>query len=151
MVPVSDVNETDGTIRFDSNPGFFTGEPLTYKSATGQMIGGLTDGTYYAIINKDSPDTLQLARSVGEAQNGQFIPLNLDPEFQGFRQKLQVTVNPKGGPANSIQFDFDAGFQLGDSFIYQGSEIAGMNDGVRYWAIPDPNNPNVIQLADFEQ
>ena len=77
MVPVSDVNETDGTIRFDSNPGFFTGEPLTYKSATGQMIGGLTDGTYYAIINKDSPDTLQLARSVGEAQNGQFIPLNL--------------------------------------------------------------------------
>ena len=64
----SDVNETDGTITFDSNPGFFTGEPLTYKSATGQMIGGLTDGTYYAIVNKDSPDTLQLAGPVGEPQ-----------------------------------------------------------------------------------
>ena len=61
-VPISDVNETDGTITFDSNPGFTDGEALTYHAAPGQLIGGLTSGsTYYAIINPASPNTLQLA------------------------------------------------------------------------------------------
>ena len=97
-VPVSDVNETDGTITFDSNPGFTDGEALTYHAVAGQLIGGLTDGTtYYAIVNPASPDTLQLAATapVGGV-DGPAIPLNLDPEFQGFRQSLPVTVNPTG-------------------------------------------------------
>ena len=73
-----------------------------------------------------SPDTLQLAASRTLLQWSR-SPLNLDPdfnldpEFQGFRQDLPVTVNPGGGlPANSIQFGFNTGFKLGDSFIYQG-------------------------------
>ncbi len=76
--------------------------------------------------------------------------MNLDPEFQGFRQSLPVTVNPTGQqlPSNSIEFGFNAGFTLGDSFIYQGSGIGGLTDGVRYWAIPNSSNPDVIQLAD---
>ena len=151
-VPVSDVNETDGTITFDSNPGFTDGEALTYHAVAGQMIGGLTDGTtYYAIVNPASPDTLQLAATApAGGVDGPAIPLNLDPEFQGFRQSLPVTVNPSGQqfPSNSIEFGFNAGFQLGDSFIYQGSGIGGLTDGVRYWAIPDSSNPDVIQLAD---
>ena len=151
-VPVSDVNETDGTITFDSNPGFTDGEALTYHAVAGQLIGGLTDGTtYYAIVNPASPDTLQLAATApAGGVDGPAIPLNLDPEFQGFRQSLPVTVNPTGQqfPLNSIEFGFNAGFQLGDSFIYQGSGIGGLTDGVRYWAIPDPNDPTVIQLAD---
>ena len=149
-VPISDVNETDGTITFDSNPGFTDGEPLTYHAVAGQLIGGLTDGTtYYAIVKSASPDTLQLAAAapVGGV-DGPAIPLNLDPEFQGFQQRLPVTVNPSGGLTNSIQLGFNAGFQLNDSFIYQGSGISGLTDGVRYWAIPDSSNPDVIQLAD---
>ena len=58
-----------------------------------------------------------------------------------------MTVNPGGGPANSIQFGFNAGFKLSDSFIYQGSGITGLSDGVRYWVIPDPNDSTIIQLA----
>ena len=93
------LNETDGTITFDSNPGFTDGEALTYHAVPGQRIGGLTDGTtYYAIVNSASPDTLQLAATAPvDGVDGPAIPLNLDPEFQGFRQSLPVTVNPGGG------------------------------------------------------
>ncbi|MGA2700304.1 MAG: hypothetical protein ABSH35_04325 [Isosphaeraceae bacterium] len=153
-VPISDVDETDGTITFDSDPGFTDGEALTYHAVAGQLIGGLTGGTtYYAIVNPASPDTLQLSASAPSGGvDGPAIPLNLDPVFQGFRQALPVTINPSGDLPNSIQFGFDAGFQLGASLIYQGSGISGLTDGVRYWAIPDPKdstvNSTVIQLAD---
>ena len=61
-MPVSQVDDTDATITFDSDPGFTDGEALTYNAVAGQMIGGLTNGaTYYAIVNSASPDTLQLA------------------------------------------------------------------------------------------
>jgi hypothetical protein len=143
-VPISDVDETTGTIQFDSSP-FTNGEVLTYHAAPGEAIGGLTDGsTYDAIVTQASPNTLQLAAPSAPTTA---LPLNLDPEFQGVRQSLPVTVNPSGLPVDSIEFKFNAGFQLGDSFIYQGSGIDGLNDGVRYWAIPNASNPDVIQLA----
>ena len=149
-VPVSVVDQTDGTITFASNPGFTDGEKVTYHAVQGELIGGLADGgTYYAIVNAASPDTLQLSATAPvNGVDGTPIPLNLDPVLQGFRQSLPVTVNPSGGPANSIRFGFNAGFTLGDSFIYQGSGISGLDDGVRYWAIPDSNNADIIQLAD---
>ena len=150
-VPISDVDQTDGTITFDSSPGFTTGQQVVNNASNDQAIGGLTGGTtYYAIVGSD-PDTLQLSTTDG----GTAIPLNLDPMFQGvgqgpsFRQSLPVTVNPSGDAANSIAFGFNAGFTLGDSFIYQGTGISGLNDGVRYWAIPNSSNDEVIQLADL--
>ena len=148
-VPISDVNQTDGTITFNSNPGFTDGQAVTY-AVKGQLIGGLDDGeTYYAIVNRASPNTLQLWTTPQSAGvNGAPIPLNLDPVLQGFRQYLPVTVNPSA-PANAIQFGFNAGFTLWDSFIYQGVGISGLDDGVRYWAIPDSNNPDIIQLNSY--
>ncbi len=143
-VPISDINQTNGMIQFDSAPGFTTGQAVTYQAVKGQAIGGLVDGaTYYVLPDPSNADRLQLASQAGSPA----IPLNLDPVLQGFQQSLPVTVNPQGLPANVIQFPFDAGFGLGDNFIYQGSGISGLQDGVRYWAIPDPANPQLIQLA----
>ena len=158
-VPISDVNETDGTITFDSNPGFKNGDKLTYTAVPGEMIGGLASGTYYAIVNSASPDTLQLSLTAPTQGptgpvNGAVVPLNLDPEFTGFQQNLPVTVNPRKMQPNTIKFSFNAGFTLGDSFIYQGSGITGLTPGVRYWAIPDSQDSTststVIQLADSD-
>ena len=150
-VPISDVDEATGTITFDSNPGFTDGEPLTYHAVDGEMIGGLTDGaTYYAIVGSATSLTLQLAASPPTSTGDRAaIPLNLDPIFLGFQQKLPVTINPSGNqfPANAIEFGFNTGFLSGDSFIYQGSKISGLSDGTRYFVIPDANNPNVIQLS----
>ena len=155
-VPISDVNETDGTITFDSNPGFNDGDKLTYTSVPDEAIGGLSSGTYYAIVNSASPDTLQLSVSPRtNGKDGAVVPLNLDPQFTGLQQRLGVTVNPSHMQPNTIQFNFNAGFTLGDGFIYQGSDITGLTPGVRYWAIPDSQDSTststVIQLADSEQ
>ncbi len=155
-VPISDVNETDGTITFDSNPGFNDGDTLTYNAVADEAIDGLSDGTYYAIVNSASPDTLQLFSSPRKnGQDGAVVPLNLDPGFTGLQQRLGVTVNPSHMQPNTIQFNFNAGFTLGDSFIYQGSFISGLTPGVRYWSIPDSQDSTststVIQLADSEQ
>ena len=155
-VPISDVDESTGTIVFDSDPGFTDGEQLTYQSVDGEQIGGLSDGTYYAIVNQDSPDTLQLSQTAptqnaqGELTDGPAIQLNLDPVFTGFRQNIPVTLNPSGSqyPPDAIEFSFPTGFLAGDSFIYQGSGIVGLNDGVRYFVIPDASDPNVIQLSE---
>ena len=156
-VPISDVNETDGTITFDSNPGFNDGDQLTYTSVPDEAIGGLSDGTYYAIVNSNSPYTVQVSQSPPSGTtDGPVVPLNLDPEFSnpGWEQNLPVTVNPSHMQPNTIQFNFNAGFSLGDSFIYQGSGISGLTQGVRYWAIPDSQDStatsSVIQLADSE-
>ena len=51
---------------------------------------------------------------------------HLDPAFQGFRQTLNVVVNPSGAAANSIRFGFATGFQLGDRIVYQGTGISGL-------------------------
>ena len=148
-IPITDVDETSNTIDLGFNPGFTDGEALVYNDASDQRIGGLTNGTtYYAIVNPASPTTLQLAATPKSGDvDGAAVPLNLDPYFQGFRQNLAVTVNPNGGLPNSIDFGFATGFQLYDNFVYQGSGIAGLTDGVTYWVIPDPSDPNVIQLA----
>jgi hypothetical protein len=148
-VPITDVDESTGTINFGFKPGFTDGEQLTYKAAANQRIGGLTDGkTYYAIITSANPTGLQLSLSApSNNTDGPAIPLTLNPDFAGFRQNLPVTVNPTGGLANSLKFGFNTGFTANDHFVYQGSGIAGLSDGVTYWVLPDANDPSVIQLA----
>ncbi|MCA1685762.1 MAG: hypothetical protein LC745_07190, partial [Planctomycetia bacterium] len=156
-LPITSVDPTTNTIVFGSPlaftlgfiPGFTDGQAVVYHAVAGKDIGGLTDGTtYYAIVNPADPGALLLsATPPSRGVDGPAVPLNLAPVFQGFDQSLPVTINPPNRPANSLQFNFNAGFQLGDHFVYQGSGIAGLVDGVTYYAIPDPNDPTTIQLA----
>ena len=147
-VPITHLDEPTSTIEFEFNPGFTYGEALTYTAVlAGEGIGGLAttgSATYDAIVNSASPNTLQLA---APSSPGSPLPLNLDPQFTGFRQSVSVTLNPSGFPASSIQFQFNTGFQLASHFVYQGSGISELKDGVTYWVIPSASNPTVIQLA----
>ncbi len=146
-VPITHIDEPTSTIEFGFNPGFTNGEALTYIPLEGQGIGGLSTtgtATYDAIVNSASPNTLQLAAT---SSPGSPLPLNLNPQFSGFRQSVPVTFNPGGFPANSIQFHFNTGFQTTSHFVYQGSGISELKDGVTYWVIPNASNPTVIQLA----
>ena len=151
-VPVTDIDEPTSTIDWDFNPGFTNGEALTYTPVQNQGIGGLASSgktTYYAIVSPASPNTLQLAASQSAATSSPPSPisLNLNPQFNGFRQSIPVTLNPSGLPAGSIQFNFNAGFLPTTDFVYQGSGISELTDGTTYWVIPNASNPNVIQLA----
>ncbi len=141
-IPVTSVDESTGTLNFGFNPGFTNGEALTYAPAANRRIGGLSSGTYYAIVNPANPNALQLATTPG----GSAVPLNLDTEFQGFQQNLPITIQP----TNTIQFSFAPGFQAGDHFVYEGSGINGLTDGVTYWPIATAD-PTHFQLASSAQ
>jgi hypothetical protein len=92
---------------------------------------------------------LQLATSPPtRGTDGQAVPLNLNPVFTGDRQSIPVLVNGQGDPANSIRFAFNTGFRLTDHFVYQGSGIDGLIDGVTDFVIPSATDPAVFQLAD---
>ncbi len=76
----ADVNAviSNGTeLSFASDPGLYTGEPVTYDSNGGSSIGGLTDGTTYYVISVDSND-IELDPSLADATSSsptQIIPL----------------------------------------------------------------------------
>ena len=82
-VPITDIDETTGTIDFGFNPGFTNGESLVYTPLAGQNIGGLVTATvatpapatYYAVFNSASPNTLQLA-ATQSAQRLHLRPLS---------------------------------------------------------------------------
>ena len=148
-IPITDVDDSSNTIDLGFNPGFTDGEALVYNDASDKRIGGLVNGTtYYAIVNPASPTTLQLSATPKSGNtDGTPVALNLNPYFQQLQQNLAVIVNPTGGLPNSINFGFNAGFQLNDNFVYQGSSIAGLTDGDTYWVISNSSDPDVIQLA----
>ena len=149
-LPITNIDETSGTIEFGFDPGIADGQAVTYNALAGRAIGGLTGGTtYYAIRSAASPDVLQLsAKPPSGGVDGPAIPLNLNPSFTGFRQSIPITVDAQGDLVNSIRFAFNSGFVLGDHFVYQGSGISGLSDGVTYYVIPDASDPNAFQLAD---
>ncbi len=76
----SDVNAviTDGDeLSFASDPGFYTGAPVTYHSNGGTDIGGLKDGTTYYVVSVDSTD-IELDPSLSDATSSsptEIIPL----------------------------------------------------------------------------
>jgi hypothetical protein len=53
-------------VSFASDPGLYTGEPVTYHSNGGAKIGGLTDGTTYYVVAVDSTH-IQLDLSQADA------------------------------------------------------------------------------------
>ena len=141
-VAVTSVDETTGRINLGYNPGFFEGEPMSYTAVPGKAIGGLHSGTYYAVVDPMYPNALQLSAT----PNGPALHLNLDPQLVGTTQNIPVTLNP-GGQPNALQFSFAPGFQLGDRFVYQGTNISGLQAGVTYWTVPSASDPTIIQLA----
>ncbi len=53
-------------LNFANDPGFYTGEAVTYQSGGGTAIGGLTNGSTYYVISVDSND-IQLDPSQADA------------------------------------------------------------------------------------
>ena len=143
-LPITQVDTTTDTIPLGFGAGLTAGEALTYHAVAGLAIGNLVDGqTYYVILVAGDPTSIQFASSPG----GAAITLNLNTEFDGLEQNLPATLNSS---TNMLSLGFTTGFQVGDSFIYEGSGINGLTDGATYWVIPNANDSTgeSFQLAD---
>jgi len=92
------VDTSANTLTF-ANHRFVTAQRVTYSDGGGTAIGGLTDGTAYFIIKVD-PNTIQLASSASNANNGTAISLSsgaaggshtLNIAFDGTNTKFKAT------------------------------------------------------------
>lgn len=142
--PYSAVSFANSTITFASNPGYVTGQSLTYSSGLGGAIPGLVSGqTYYAITSASNPLQMSLAISpeaaaAGEAitfgpsyptlswtANGgtQVIPLD-NISSASFSQLQQGPVQSGG---NLISLDFvPTGLVTGTVVTYHGNHSANV-------------------------
>src|SRR5262249_19339730 len=116
----------------------------------------LANGTYSVIV--DGPDTIKLA-NVGDPTH---TPLPITTNGVGTYSLTArdststfvftgTAVARNGVPANSITLGNRAVVQTGQAVLYRagsGPTVGGLADNTVYYVIiPDPNRPDVVQLA----
>jgi hypothetical protein len=150
--PYKDVNFANSTIHFDTPDGFQTGEPLTYSSGGGGVIPGLEDGTTYYVIVVD-PQTIKLAASADDAQNGTFIAFGTFPMLIDSARNITVPITNVNDITDALEYAYDTGIQNGEPVKYSavaGMGIGGLVNQATYTVVTnaDPNNPYALQLKD---
>ncbi|MGD8418987.1 MAG: hypothetical protein PVJ78_01070, partial [Gammaproteobacteria bacterium] len=114
---------------------FGTGDKLVYDSDGGTPIGGLPDGTYYAIVLDDN--RIQLASTRADAEAGKEIELT-GAGVGANHTFTRPNLDPVDIAADSIDFD-SVGWTTGDSVLYAshgaGTDIGGLTEGESYFVI----------------
>lgn len=135
--------------------------PLTYVEGFAASVAELSDETiYYAIVDADTPGTLQLARTEAQARAA-------DPAVQAASPSLEFTVppaEPEEEPetaavpilgldgVNSIVFPFDPGIADGTAVTYRaapGKPVGQLVDGTTYYAYRQVNPTPDADLPAF--
>jgi hypothetical protein len=107
--PNNAVNNSQNTIKFNSDHGLQTGDQVVYINGGGSDIGGLTNQSSYNVIAVDS-QTVKLGTTFNAAE--------VDVRF------------------NTINFNQNHGFQDGDQVVYEaagGNVIGGLVAGNSYY------------------
>ena len=96
---------------FMANPGYTTGEALSYSSGLGGPILGLTSGrVYYAIVSSDGTHTyVQLAQTAEDARAGRAIGFGQYPTIAG------LPISDVDASNDQILFNFNPGFTEGQA------------------------------------
>ncbi len=151
---------------FSFAPGIALGTPIGYEGTTAGAITGLTPyTTYYAIPDPGNANAFALADTAQDAYLGNALTIsgagtiNLGPPLPA---PSSATL---GANAFTFAAGSDQGWRTGDSIIFGGAadssgtsvtinttdpnNVSGtLQVGQTYYAVVDPNNPNVVQLAN---
>ena len=141
--------------------GLANAAPLTYVEGFAASVPQLADAAlYYAIVDADTPGTLQLARTQAQARAA-------DPAVQTASPSLEFAVpaaEPEGEPEtaavpilgidglNSIVFPFDPGIADGTAVTYRaatGKPVGQLVDGTTYYAYRQVNPTPDADLPAF--
>ena len=156
-VPIVNIDSANTAIDFGYNPGFTSGQTVTYNAAPNQGVNGLTDGDTYTIA--------PLAGHSGEYQlldtSNKVIPIAVDSTFgaipyltttiDGVSVNLPITQVDDG--LNAIVYASSIpGVSAGQSVVYhaaQGQAIAGLVDGTTY-TMQETSTKGEYQLLDAD-
>ena len=156
-VPIVNIDGANTAIDFGYNPGFTSGQTVTYNAAPNQGVNGLTDGDTYTIA--------PLAGHSGEYQlldtSNKVIPIAVDSTFgaipyltttiDGVSVNLPITQVDDG--LNAIVYASSIpGVSAGQSVVYhaaQGQAIAGLVDGTTY-TMQETSTKGEYQLLDAD-
>jgi len=173
FTPATAVDGTNGTITFDTNPGFTTGSQVLYNQNGGPSIGGLQSGTPYYVkvidnqtirLFETQAESLQApyvtkvsggqVSAVGSASLGsgakvtyRTVPVDFSDSAVGFT--FDANGNRQAAP-NSIYVpdrDLYGALQSGDRIIYRTNDkpLNGLVNGQTYFVIK--NNDGTISLS----
>ncbi|MFN9373585.1 MAG: lectin-like domain-containing protein, partial [Planctomycetaceae bacterium] len=156
---------TGNVVQYTPAPGQYLG----YNDTSGNLIGALPAGSYTVQVVNSSTDlltpfTIQLLDS-----NGEVVDLNSNPFFSDSNNNIyqvyafdtasgSVDLNAPSQGTGQGQVPYPtqdqsalvAGMTNAMPLVYHqaiGTMVSGLTDGATYYAIVDPANPGVIQLA----
>ena len=91
-----------------------TGQPYIYSTGNNGAIGGLTSGRlYYVIVPSNLPDEIQLATTLHDAEQGNFIRFQQYSTLTGGSTSVPISdLNETDG---TITFDSNPGFTDGEA------------------------------------
>ena len=123
--PFQNVDFANSRLVFTTDPGYVTGEQLTYSSDLVLPIPGLSSGTdYYAIVSNSggsSPSDyyVQLAASASDASSDKFIAFGQYPTITatigGAATTIPITSVDTTTGNDNIQYDYNPGFTEGQT------------------------------------
>ena len=110
----SRVDYAGSRILFATDPGYTTGEALSYSSSQGGPIPGLQSNTiYYAIAgHANGMFFVQLATSLANARSGKFIPFGQYPTLNNF------PITNVSAASDEIFYTFNPGFTEGQAVTF---------------------------------
>ncbi|HEV3078683.1 MAG TPA: hypothetical protein VGY66_02850, partial [Gemmataceae bacterium] len=151
--------------------GLKLGDQITYEGPTSGQVGisGLTPyQTYFVIPDAGNPDAFALAATSLDAAQGKAVAISLTGSTAINFGPAMPTPQAATLASNELTFGTDAsddqGWRTGDAIIFGGATDASgspltistgngssLQVGQTYYAVVDPSNPNVVQLADTLQ
>lgn len=146
-IAFSRVDTEANAILMDFDPQIQTGDVVTYAATDGKRVGGLSDNTaYFAVVDPEDPQTIQLAVSADDANAGNVINLDAYPIFV-LADGSEFPI--AGIDAESATFFFDTpgplDFLNGDAITFQGGldvPIDGLVSGQTYYVIVPSLDPD---------
>ena len=166
------IDPVANTIRVGPN-ALVTGDAVTYNSASGTPIGGISTGglvsgnTYYVITSPTDPNVIQLAKSELAAYRGTAVPLSgigfgtatlNSKTFAGTSVDSTAHTIALANPPFSGDNATDASllgksFALGQAVVYHQTAgqpaINGLVDGQTYYVIADTGEFNLQGNSSF--
>ena len=173
------ISSNSFTFAAGTNPGYETGDQIIYRGATDSNGNAVTINTtdpnnvagtlqvgqfYYAVVDPSSPNVVQLADTLANAQANH--PLTLSATTTSVNVTLLTSSLLAAVSNNALNFTdgTDQGLSTGDPVLFGGAtDLAGnaiaistvdpngvsgsLQSGQTYYAIVDPNNPNIVQFA----
>ena len=173
-IPITDVDSTtpgnDSTsdsLLFDYNPNFTEGQAVTITPQAGQALGydnsaggwaGLLSGTYYvhivsSLVDANDQYTMQLYSGAPMASGGTLVQIDDSPYLTtSTNQVIRIAGFDTGSNELTLNSPDLTGLTLtnAEALTYHAglaTDVTGLTDNTTYYAIYDPTNPSIVELA----